>query len=530
MIRLGLRRAALATLLILAGCDSPPPVGSAHAALVAGCNVDADCIAAYGSTLGASATVTCNQTTHVCDVVTTTACAGDGDCDDNNPCTIDTCTGTVCANTPTIGLGCCLTAATCLGANGCQTAVCSDSECGFVAKSGGTGCCNVGSDCAGTATCTANTCSCPAGKTYCPTVGCVSGSACCVNADCSGGNVCSDGSCVCPAGDKSCGATCVPTSGCCSAAECTVGNGCQSATCSSAGVCGVTSSGGAGCCNGNTDCGGGSTCDTASNRCVCGGGQKLCAGATPGADVCTSGCCTASDCAAIPNGTVTCDTSTHTCVAGSCDATFHICSGACVSNGSVNSCGATSCTACPAGDSCQTPACNASTSCGFVASGPSPCCNTLTDCVAANSCQVPSACNATTNRCKFTGKTGVSGCCTTATDCALPSDACLERTCVANQCGTAPISGCTDDGGIAPDMLSPRDMAAHDASVDLSVPDLALPGADLGKSTTPDLAGLSLSGGGGCAVAGHDAAPPWAALALALALALSAFARRRRTQ
>jgi MYXO-CTERM domain-containing protein len=80
-------------------------------------------------------------------------------------------------------------------------------------------------------------------------------------------------------------------------------------------------------------------------------------------------------------------------------------------------------------------------------------------------------------------------------------------------------------------MSEPRDMAEHDAgSIDLSVPDLSSPsmsGADLGKPGA-DLASLSLSGGGGCAVAGHDAPSPWAALAFAFLLAMGV--RRRRTQ
>jgi MYXO-CTERM domain-containing protein len=79
------------------------------------------------------------------------------------------------------------------------------------------------------------------------------------------------------------------------------------------------------------------------------------------------------------------------------------------------------------------------------------------------------------------------------------------------------------------DMSEPGDMAARDAgSVDLSVPDLSSPtGADLGKPGA-DLASLSLSGGGGCAVAGRAAPSPWAALAFALLLAMGV--RRRRTQ
>jgi hypothetical protein len=180
-------------------------------------------------------------------------------------------------------------------------------------------------------------------------------------------------------------------------------------------------------------------------------------------------------------------------------------------------------------NSCQTPACTTG-SCGYVASGGSPCCNVPGDCVVANSCQVVSGC--TNNQCQITGRTSVLGCCnptTVNTDCPRPSNPCLQRACVANQCATAPITGCVLDMAQPMDMTAPRDMAhAPDLSLpldmsslpDLAVPDLAPPPRDFAHAPQ-----VSVTGGGGCSVGGDGAGD---VLALFGVFTLAFALRRRR--
>jgi hypothetical protein len=122
-----------------------------------------------------------------------------------------------------------------------------------------------------------------------------------------------------------------------------------------------------------------------------------------------------------------------------------------------------------------------------------------------NACQTATACTA--NQCQF-ASTGAAGCCNAPSDCPQPAGSCLDRACIANQCATTPVANCSDDGG---------------AVVDLG----RAPTEDL--ATAPDLsASLSVTGGGGCTLAGHGAgggAP--APLAFVVLVALLAFARRR---
>jgi hypothetical protein len=350
-------------------------------------------------------------------------------------------------------------------ANVCQqSASCQNGTCTFAAKAPiGAPCCNIIADCGGTATCSGNVCSCSSLHKYC------SGAA---------------------AGDG----RCVPSTGCCLDTDCPNGNTCQARTCSVAGACGFVSNGNAGCCDDATaDCGGTATCTN--NSCTCGTGQKFCVGSGPGNGSCipTSGCCVDGDCAARANATVSCNSNAcvYTCTSG-----FHDCSGVCKDDTSVASCG-NSCSACAAGNACQTAMCNG-TNCGFSAAGASPCCNSPSDCVPANACQKADSCD--NNECVF-ASTGDDGCCNKPDDCTPPTDECLQATCVANQCATAPVADCTPDGGTP-------------AGDDLAAP-------------VGDLAGLQLGGGGGCAMAGR--ASPRAPALVVVALFLFALSLRRRS-
>jgi len=449
----GLRLTVLA--LLVAGCGAlDTPVGTWTSALNS-CNQDTDCPVPglSGSCVGAR----CNN--HECEFTTDATLCPTGctvglaavECQVTGACNSVPCKAADATHvnpwcdfndyTTTSATCTCTMDANCT-ANVCQqSASCQNGTCTFAAKAPiGAPCCNITDDCGGTATCSANICSCPTLNKYC-------------NATTPG-----DGRCV-------------PTTGCCLPADCAAGNTCQTRTCSTAGACGYVSNGNAGCCDDATaDCGGTAMCTN--NTCSCGTGQKFCVGSGPGNGSCipTSGCCVDGDCAAHANATVSCNSNVcvYTCTSG-----FHDCSGVCKDDTSVMTCG-NMCTACPAGNACQTPTCNGN-SCGFASSGASPCCNSPTDCTPGNACQQATACD--DNMCVF-GSTGADGCCNKPDDCATPTDECLMATCVANQCATAPVPDCVPDGGVR-------------------VEDMATPNPG-------DLAGLSV-GGGGCALAGGAA-------------------------
>lgn len=401
------------------------------------------------------------------------SCNLDGDCP--LPMQHGTCVKAACNNhaceyvmdTTACPAGCTLAtqATDCnLGGTNCFIVKCINTVCAFNDYSASSGCqctssppgageCTAPNGCQNAATCNSATCTYTAKQP-------LLGSACCnVTADCGGTATCGNNTCGC-GGDKFCpGVTvgagrCVPTSGCCVPADCPAGNACQARTCSAAGVCGLASNGNAGC------------CDPANGT---------------------------SDCAARGNATVAC--TANTCVY-TCDAGFHDCSGVCKDDASPASCG-TMCSACPTGNSCQTATCSAG-ACGLVGAGASPCCNTVADCTPANACQTASACS--NNMCSF-ASTGAAGCCNSAADCAAPADPCLQATCVANQCATTPVAGCTDDLGTP---LAPDDLANPIA-----------PPSDLATAG-------SLAGGGGCALGGD------ASSTSLFALLLVAFALRRR--
>jgi hypothetical protein len=505
-------------MLWLVGCGAPEPVGALRSALFVACNGDGDC---SGIPVGAAMVATCNVGNHTCTVAQKggVQCTGTGDCNDANTCTNDSCNvpSGVCSNLPTGNSGCCLVDGDCPAAtNSCQTRRCNQSQCGYVAAAGNT-CCNLTPDCGGTATCDNNVCSCASGK-FCPGGSLGSGvcGACCGDNDCapranasvtcnlashtcsytcSGGFHDCGGTCADNTSTQSCGASCSP---------CPTGNSCQNATCNGA-SCGLASTGASGCCtSGPADCGPGVSC--VMNTCTCGTNQKFCpgGGASMGFCVSTNGCCSTSDCTPHSNAMVNCNMSSHTCVY-SCNTGFHDCSGICKSNMNVNSCGAL-CNPCPMGNSCQTTTCSG-TLCGFVAAGPSPCCNAKTDCT-PNSCQTVGSCIA--NRCSFVPKIGTRGCCNTPSDCPKPSNpACYDVSCVDNQCVDTLLPGCTEDGGTPVD----------GGSADMGAPE---PGADLAAPGQ-----LSLTGGGGCGVAGSDGGAG-TACALVVAFTLASWLRRRR--
>ncbi|HEY5451672.1 MAG TPA: hypothetical protein VIQ54_23115, partial [Polyangia bacterium] len=111
-----------------------------------------------------------------------------------------------------------------------------------------------------------------------------------------------------------------------------------------------------------TPCPTGTACSNATCGVVCGAGTHMCpatSGCFPNDDIMQCGtlaggcmtCQTPSD----PNAVATC--TSNTC-GTACKAGFHRCAGVCVANTSTSSCGATSCTACPAPTSNGMAACD----------------------------------------------------------------------------------------------------------------------------------------------------------------------------
>ncbi len=152
----------------------------------------------------------------------------------------------------------------------------------------------------------------------------------------------------------------------------------------------------------------------------------------------------------------------------SCDSGFHLCSGACVSNTSVDSCGTSSCVACPTTAN-GTATCDG-TSCGISCAG------------GFNLCH--GAC---------TSATDPNNCGASCTMCPMPSDSCMAAACVSGSCSAVPIAGCMHDLGMSagPDMTS-------SGGADMS----SSGGTDLASSGGSDLA----SSGGSDMTAANDLA------------------------
>jgi hypothetical protein len=542
-----------------------------------------------GVTTDNTAAEICVSGTQCCDAAACGPAAGGAQCSDG-ACTCGNGL-TACGKPPSMTCQQCCGSdtSTCTGTLGsCQQWSCNSGVCTKVPKiTPGQGCCNGNGDCSG-GTCNAsNQCVCNgANDTQCD--GAVQGATCCPavangNIGCSppctltctaGYHSCNGANSCIQASDTSCGSLCL---------DCTSGlTTCQSGACTSmsqSGTCTLSARNILGCCANNSllgNCPIPSTCQTAScdlatNRCqvsvktgpTCCSNVSPCAGsAACGMDnicncnstpttpkycpgfgcIASAACCVDADCnGVISNGTATCNQSSHSCVVSSCNAGYHQCTAtnSCQLNTSITACGSMCLPCAGPTNGCQTTVC-ASGTCGYVKSGPTSggveCCNPATansDCV-GNSCQAVAAC--TSNECVFTGKTNVAGCCNLSTvdsNCPAPSDPCLKRTCIANQCGTSVIAGCVPDmSGL--DMALPRDMAPPSdlaPGSDLNAtPDLLPPAPDLARAR--DLAApgqmVSVTGGGGCALAGPAAPAGSGALVMLLGFTLSLALRRRR--
>jgi hypothetical protein len=314
---------------------------------------------------------------------------------------------------------------------------------------------------------------------------------------------CTGGACAFDDYSRALGCECTDTMACPAPTNPT----CQNAAICTSGTCTYTAKQPLAqpCCNVRDDCGGTATC--ISNACNCGNGNKFCSGATPGSGHCvaSSGCCAATEC---PTGN---SCQARTCsVAGACGFKSNGNAGCCDDNaqcGGTATCNASNQCVCGAGEkfcpgaTAGSGACRSETDVMFCGSGCTPC-------PTGNSCQTPVC---TAGSCGLVA-TSAPGCCTTVDNCPMPTDPCSERTCVANQCGTAPIAGCVVDMATSP----PSDLAQPE--------DLAQPGA-VDFAAAPDQS-LSATGGGGCAIACTSCAPN-AFLGGLVALALLALFVRR---
>jgi hypothetical protein len=157
-----------------------------------------------------------------------TACSVDANCNDNNACTIDSCSAGVCDFRPIAGCRTCTTNADCSDANACTNDTC-----------GALGTCQASTptSCDDANACTTDSCDAQLGCQH-------------TSASCDDANPCTDDSCS--------GGSCVHannTAPCSDGSLCTTGDVCAAGSCSSGAP---------------LSCPGGSTCDPGTGQCVAG--------------------------------------------------------------------------------------------------------------------------------------------------------------------------------------------------------------------------------------------------------------------
>src|SRR5213078_2473876 len=158
-------------------------------------------------------------------------CSTAADCDDQNACTTDSCNGGVCHNTRIAGCTPCSTAANCNDGNACTVDTCDAGVCHNTAVTCTSDTCNTRT-CNGTASCTVT-----------PNTGaaCDDGNACSFNDTCNSGGQCVGTAITCTS-DQCNTRTCNGTASCTvtplTAAACDDGNACSfNDTCTSGGQC-----------------------------------------------------------------------------------------------------------------------------------------------------------------------------------------------------------------------------------------------------------------------------------------------------
>ncbi len=325
-------------------------------------------------------------------------------CDDNNPCTLDTCaagvgcehaaqtTGCDDGNPCTVGDSCidtvCISGAQkdCNDQNGCTSDSCDTTSGNCVNKPLNGTACNDGNACTVADACTDTTCT---GKTKnCDDSNTCTSDSCDPKTGCTYSNVqgsCEDGN-ACTLGDACVGNVCTPGI----AKNCDDTNACTADSCDAAtGTCGHTALPGATCNDGNacTDsdqCGGGSA------------GPTGCAGVTKSCDdsnVCTDDSCdTTSGCQHVGNSK-SCDDG-NACTSGDTCVTFFGISGC--AGTAINAA-----TACDDKNACTTDACSPTSGCTYTPKTNAQC-DDYNPCTQNDTCNVNGVCVSGQNICGCT--------------------------------------------------------------------------------------------------------------------------------
>jgi|GEM_PF-371383 hypothetical protein len=515
----------IATELIEAGtaCSQPDEAGVAVDAGTATfvCNAAGACVACNAGGDCSDPTLPCIRKAYACSSGVAT-CQTVGDAVEGSSCGTGVyCYGGVCS-TCTVGAACAPATNPChLGSvTACTAGVptCTDQTTNAAAGKAcetatvPSGVCDGAGNCVSctpNALCTPTGNTCRSGTMSCSSgPDCVAGNAVNQGKPCGTGKVCSDGTCV-ACGAASCPDGCCNADGCVAAettAECGLG-GVACSTCpppamdgvaacvTATGTCAVTCNAGyhacSGACAANTSvntCGASCTpCALANAASACTNGACAIATCNPGFGNCnglaSDGCETPLDtntnCAGCnvactqPNATATC--ATGVCAIATCDAGYHICSGACASSTSVNTCGA-SCTPCAlsnATSACTNGACAIATcdpgfgNCnGLASDGCETPLDTNANCAGCNvACTQPNAtatcatgvcaiaaCDAGYHICSgaCASSTSVNTCGTLCTPCALANatSACTDGACAVATCdpGFGNCNGLASDG------------------------------------------------------------------------------------
>ncbi len=440
-------------------CQTGACVGNSN---VCGCATDADC-AAVSQKDACVGTMQCSQGGCVVDP------AQAKNCDDKNPCTIDTCGASGCVHTPTNEGGVCNDGNVCTAGDACTAGVCTGGAalgCGFgqacaavcdpTAGCGGagdtTGTCDDGSACTDPDHCQDGACvgkpvcacltdsDCPAPAACMGSASCVAG-ACTINpatavpcAESGLGacqeNICTAQGCVAkpspaglPCSDSACssGATCDGNGACQGGgtAACDDGNPCTIDGCQPGGGCTHTPAAEASSCNDGNPCTTGETCTAGS----CGGGKATCNDGDPcTADLCDvgiQGLCLHDP---VPEG--------GTCLGGDPCRAGGTCTGGQCIGGIVQDCDDLNpCTV----DLCVAATTSAGPTCQHLPVAATTACDDGNACTSGDSCNAVGLCQGGTNTCQ----------CQQDSDCASLDDGNLcngTMACVGNACVVNPSS------------------------------------------------------------------------------------------
>ena len=345
---------------------------------------------------------------HLCRYGTKTGCCTkDTQCDDKNPCTVNTCklADNTCDFSVKTSSTCCLIDADCNDGDASTIDKCTTNNCTHTTDPSKTKC-TTNADCAGLQNaCT--TAACGAEKV------CVTTQApncCLIDSNCNDGDPCTKD--ICNTSTNKCGTS--PITGCCKASsECNDNNPCTVDACLGNECRHGPDSSNPGCCTQNADCNDKNACTV--DACV----NEKC---TFTADPTKPECCTSS---------TQCDDN-DTCTYNSCV------NSACVFPVKFAGC-CSSDAQCNDNKACTVDICNPQTQKCDHPTLQNACC-TDADCTPIDKCH-KAVCNTTTAQCSQVEIAGTQ-CCTTDNDCTQPTNACKQSTCDKGVCHESAVDGC----------------------------------------------------------------------------------------